>query len=96
MNALLTVIEHTGAGWATDRFAKTLAHIEALYSVDRWGSRFWISGGDRKVTVEPNLARVEHYHHPRRLMSGILALDRMVARGGKTAPLPRKMRDAAP
>lgn len=82
LNGLLAVIEHSGAEWARDSFATTFAYVESTYYVDRWGSRFWISGGDRTVTAEPNLTRVEHYHHPRHLMFGILALERMLARRG--------------
>lgn len=83
LNALLVLIEHTGARWARDLFEKTLNHVDSTYYVTRWGSRFWISGGDRLVTNQPNLTRVEHYHHPRRLMFGILTLDRMIGRGGR-------------
>lgn len=83
LNALLVLIEHTGARWARDLFEKTLHHVDSTYYVTRWGSRFWISGGDRLVANQPNLTRVEHYHHPRRLMSGILTLDRLIDRGGR-------------
>lgn len=87
LTALLLVIEHTGAAWARDRFDRTLAYVQSTFYVSRWGTRFWISGGDRQVTREPNLARVEHYHHPRRLMLGILSLERMLAsRGGPKLP----------
>lgn len=87
LTALLIVIEHTGAAWAQQLFDRTLAYVQSAFYVSRWGTRFWISGGDRQVTREPNLARVEHYHHPRRLMLGILTLERMLASGGR-AKLP--------
>ena len=86
--ALLLLIEHTGDAWADDLFAKISSYVYATYYTDRWGSRFWISGGDRTVTRTPNLTRVEHYHHPRRLMFGVLTLDRMLAKDGKVVPLP--------
>lgn len=82
LSALLLLIEHTGDRWARDVFERTLAYVDSTYYINRWGSRFWISGGDRLVTNQPNLTRVEHYHHPRRLMFGILTLDRMIGRRG--------------
>ena len=82
LSALLLLIEHTGDRWARDVFERTLAYVDSTYYINRWGSRFWISGGDRLVTNQPNLTRVEHYHHPRRLMFGIQTLDRMIGRRG--------------
>ena len=83
LSALLLLIEHTGDRWARDVFERTLAYVDSTYYIDRWGSRFWITGGDRLVTRQPNLTRVEHYHHPRRLMFGIQTLDRMIGRAGR-------------
>jgi N-acylglucosamine 2-epimerase len=86
LNGLITIVEHTGAPWAADLFTKVFAYVQQNYYVERWGSRFWISGGDRTVRRAPNLSRVEHYHHPRNLMHTILALDRMLGRGGIVRP----------
>jgi hypothetical protein len=35
------------------------------------------------MTFQPHASRVEHFHHPRHLMLNMLALDRMIKRGGR-------------
>ena len=45
----------------------------------------WIMGGDRKVTFRPHTSRKGNYHHPRHLMLNLLALDRMIERGGRVS-----------
>jgi hypothetical protein len=45
-------------------------------------NKFWYSGGDRKMT-NPNVTLMEHYHHARQLMLGILSLERTIRRGGR-------------
>ncbi|MHB8654831.1 MAG: AGE family epimerase/isomerase [Terriglobia bacterium] len=87
LNACLFVIETTGAEWAWQLYGKIYDHVHSRYYLKRWGYTFWISGGDRKVTVQPNLTRVEHYHHPRHLMYALLGLDRMIRRGGRAVML---------
>ena len=87
LNGCLLVIESTGSPWARELYARTYRYIRSTYYIPRWGFSFWISGGDRKVTVQPNLERVEHYHHPKNLMHSLLILDRLIRRGGKISPL---------
>jgi len=87
LNGCLLVIDYAGAPWARELYARTYHYIRSTYYVPRWSYSFWISGGDRKVTVQPNLERVEHYHHPKNLMHSLLVLDRLIGRGGKISPL---------
>jgi N-acylglucosamine 2-epimerase len=41
-----------------------------------------IDSGDRKMEKHTQI-RAEHYHYPRQLMVGILAIDRIISRGEK-------------
>ncbi len=79
----LLVYEHAGARWAAEMFSRMNAYVRARYPLRPHGYSLWIGTGDRKVTFEPHASRVENYHHPRHLMLNLLALDRMIARGGK-------------
>ena len=79
----LLAYEHTGAPWAAELFSRMNAHVRAKYTLRPHGYPLWAVNGDRKVTFEPHAARVENYHHPRHLMLNVLALDRIIARGGK-------------
>ena len=79
----LLIYEHTGAPWAAEMFQKMNAYVREKYPLRPHGFSLWIVNSDRKVTFEPHAARVENYHHPRHLMLNLLALDRMIARGGK-------------
>lgn len=80
MNGSLLVVEQTGDPWAIELFGKTYQYVRSTYFVNRLGYSFWISYGDRKVVLQPNLTRVENYHHPRHLMLTLLRLDRMISR----------------
>jgi N-acylglucosamine 2-epimerase len=79
----LLAFEHTGAGWAARMFSRMNTYVRAKYPLRPHGYSLWITSADRKVTFEPHATRVENYHHPRHLMLNLLALDRMIARGGK-------------
>ncbi|MEX2573166.1 MAG: AGE family epimerase/isomerase [Balneolaceae bacterium] len=76
----LFLIEHTGDPWAQKVFADTDAYVREKYT--RPGYKFWTSGADRKLE-EHNMVRAEHYHHPRQLMLNLLAVERMIERGGR-------------
>ncbi|MFA6470699.1 MAG: AGE family epimerase/isomerase [Candidatus Latescibacterota bacterium] len=81
----LFMIEHTGSQWAKDWFGKTYAYALEKLALKQHRFPLWVSAGDRKVTFEPHASRCEHFHHPRHLMQNILALDRMIERGGKNS-----------
>jgi mannose/cellobiose epimerase-like protein (N-acyl-D-glucosamine 2-epimerase family) len=81
----LLVYEHTGAAWAREMFERTLAYVEATYPLAKRGSPVWMYAGNRRVDFEEFLSRpkrIENYHHPRHLMLNLLALERMIAKGG--------------
>jgi N-acylglucosamine 2-epimerase len=84
LNGTLFLIEHTNDEWAQQHFARTDKYIyEKFFNPD---NKFWHSGGDRKMSV-PNINLMEHYHHARQLMLGILSVERIIKRGGKTSGL---------
>lgn len=75
----LFMIEHTGDEWAIRTFADTYRYIHERY--DHPGNKFWYLSGDRKLQ-EPDGTLLEHYHHARWLMLGLLSLERMIDRKG--------------
>ncbi len=80
LNGALFLIEHTGDEWGYRHFNRTHSYIyEKFY---KSGYAFWHSGGDRKM-ADPNVGLLEHYHHARELMLGIMSMDRIIKRGGK-------------
>ncbi|HWQ55395.1 MAG TPA: AGE family epimerase/isomerase [Bryobacteraceae bacterium] len=83
----LCVLEHTGAPWAADMFTRMYDYVQARYPLKQYGFPLWIVSADRKVTFQRHSNRVENFHHPRHLMLNLLALDRILARGGKTSGL---------
>ncbi|MBK9169866.1 MAG: AGE family epimerase/isomerase [Bryobacterales bacterium] len=86
---MLAVMEHTGAAWAREWFERANRHVREKYPLRQYGFPLWMVSGDRKVTFVRPASRVEHYHHPRHLMLNLLALDRMIARGGRPAGILR-------
>ncbi|MEX2585201.1 MAG: AGE family epimerase/isomerase [Balneolaceae bacterium] len=80
----MLMIEHTGDEWARKIFLKTHDYVQEKFVHP--GFRFWTSGGDRTLE-EYNSSRAEHYHHPRHLMLNLLALDRIIERGGELSGL---------
>lgn len=76
----MILIEHTGDQWALNCYAETEAYIREKFVRPEYA--FVIDSGDRKV-IQHNMVRAEHYHHPRQLMVGILAIDRILERGEK-------------
>jgi len=83
----LIVLDHTGAPWAGEMFIRMYDYVQAKYPLKQYGFPLWIIGADRKVTFERHSGRVENFHHPRHLMLNLLALDRIIARGGRTSGL---------
>jgi mannose/cellobiose epimerase-like protein (N-acyl-D-glucosamine 2-epimerase family) len=83
----LSVLEHTGAQWAGEMFTRMYDYVQAKYPLKQYGFPLWIIASDRKVTFERHSDRVENFHHPRHLMLNLLAIERIIARGGKTSRL---------
>lgn len=80
----MILIEHTGDHWALNRYAQTEAYIREKYVRPEYA--FVIDSGDRKMEKHTQV-RAEHYHFPRQLMVGILAIDRILSRGEKPSGL---------
>lgn len=80
----LFLVEHGGDAWARQCFADTYRYVQEKFTKPEYA--FWISAGNRKLS-EFQQVRAEHYHHPRHLMLNLLALDRMIERGGKVSGL---------
>lgn len=84
MNGTMFLIEHTGDPWACEHFAHTYHYIHDKFIQD--DHVFWHSGGDRKME-DPNTGLLEHYHHARQWMYGLLALERILERNGAVSDL---------
>jgi len=86
----LFALEHSGALWARDWFARTLSYVEEKFQLKKHGSPIWMYAGNRKVEFEEfktRAKRVENFHHPRHLMLNLLSLERMIKRGGRVSKL---------
>lgn len=83
--ATLQVVEQTGAEWARRYFDMTQQVIDEKYSMKKQGKAGYMLFADRRMTPIAQSARQDNYHPPRQLMLSILALDRMIQRGGRLA-----------
>ncbi len=79
----MCMIEHTGDEWAKEWFGRTYRYVRDKFVLKRYGFPLWIDYADRKVTFERHASRAENFHHPRHLMFNLLAIERMMKRGGK-------------
>jgi N-acylglucosamine 2-epimerase len=84
LNGTMLLMEHTQDEWARERFSQTYAYIQAKFTHPEYA--FVVESGDRTMT-NYSKSRAEQYHNPRRLMLNLLALDRMIKRGGKVSGL---------
>lgn len=80
----MILIEHTGDQWALNCYAKTEEYIRKNYVRPEYA--FVIDSGDRKMEKHTQV-RAEHYHFPRQLMMGMLAIDRIISRKEKPSGL---------
>ncbi len=83
----LSMIELTGDPWALEWFSRMYSYIRDTFYLKQRGLPMWIDNGDRKVTFEPHTSRVGIFQQPRHLMLNLLALDRMIKRGGTVSGL---------
>lgn len=82
LNGALFLIEHTDDDWGYEHFSRADKFIYTKFYDPE--NKFWYSGGNRKVD-KPNVNLLEHYHHARQLMLGLLSIDRMIERKGKVS-----------
>ena len=83
----MLMIERSGGPWAHQLFDKTYRYVRNKFPLKPHGYSLWILGADRKVTYEEKATRVGNFHHPRHLMLNLLALDRLIHRGGSPPSL---------
>jgi N-acylglucosamine 2-epimerase len=84
---LLMIIEHTGAQWARDWYARLYTWVMERFPLRPHGLPLWQDGTNRRAVFirGNNGRRAENLHYPRYLMLSLLALNRMVERGGEIA-----------
>jgi hypothetical protein len=82
LNGALFLIEHTNDDWGYKHFLRDDKFIYTKFYNPE--NKFWYSSGDRKVD-EPNAGLLEHYHHARQFMLGLLSIDRMIERKGEVS-----------
>ena len=72
--------------WAKQWFTKTYQYVQEKFPLKQYGFPLWIDYADRWVTFEKTESRrAENFHHPRHLMLNLLAIERMIQRGGKVS-----------
>jgi N-acylglucosamine 2-epimerase len=76
----LLMIEQTGDVWARDFYATLDEYTRAHFPMKKIGSPLWQVIGDRQMTLTPDMARAENYHHARFLMLNLLATERLIQR----------------
>lgn len=81
----LCLIEHTGDPWAKDFFAKLNNWVMEKFPLRKYGFPLWIDSSDRQVTFNKGdgSRRAENFHYPRYLMLNLLAVERIIKKGGK-------------
>jgi mannose/cellobiose epimerase-like protein (N-acyl-D-glucosamine 2-epimerase family) len=82
---LLLLMEYTDLAWPARWFDRIFHYVQEKFCLRPHGYPLWIEAGDRKVTFMPHSARKENYHHPRYLLLNLLAVERMIERGGAVA-----------
>ena len=80
---MMILLEHTELEWPEWWFDRTFRYVQEKFPLKQYGYPMWIMGGDRKVTFQPSTSRKGNFHHPRHLMLNLLAIDRLIERGGK-------------
>ena len=79
----MCLIEETGDPWAMSFFPELNQYVHAKFPMRSLHSPLWQVQGDRWVTLDPKMTRAENYNQPRFLMRNLLAVQRLIARGGK-------------
>ncbi|MDP6777165.1 MAG: AGE family epimerase/isomerase [Candidatus Latescibacteria bacterium] len=81
----MILMEHTDLEWPEWWFDRTFRYVQEKFPLKPHGHPLWILGSDRKVTFKSHISRQGNYHHPRHLMLNLLAVERMIERGGKVS-----------
>jgi len=77
---LLGMVEHRKDPWAIRLFSELYDYTCTKFPMHDIGSPLWQVVGDRQVTRDNRMTRVENYHHPRFLMLSLMSVDRMLSR----------------
>ena len=88
----MILMEHTDLEWPAWWFDRIFRFVQETFPLKRVGYPMWAFATDRKGAIEPHTDRKENYHHPRHLMLNLLAIERMIERGGKVT----EFREQAP
>ena len=83
----MILVEHTDWAWPEAWFERTFRYVEEKFRLRRHGLPLYQGSGDRQVSFEPHVRRKEHYHHPRRVMRNLLALERLLGDAPATLAL---------
>jgi mannose/cellobiose epimerase-like protein (N-acyl-D-glucosamine 2-epimerase family) len=83
----MMIIEHTVAQWAKYWFKQILDYIKNKFDYRKYGYPLWGVYMDRKCTFDPNYARICNFHQPCQIMLNLLAVERILKRGGKVSNL---------
>ena len=83
----MLMVEHFGDEWAKHWYEKMYSYVLDKYPLKQYGFPIWILSADQRVTFVEHTRRVGNFHHPRHLMLNMLAIDRMIERGGKNSGL---------
>jgi N-acylglucosamine 2-epimerase len=81
----LCMVEETGDPWAQSFYGELDRYVRAKFPMRSLHSPLWQVAGNRQVDPTPEMTRAENYHQPRFLMLNLLAVERLLARGGKPA-----------
>ena len=85
MIGCLILLEHTDWDWPAQWFERTFDYVEERFSLRPHGFPLYLYSGDRTVRFVEHVTRKENYHHPRCVMRNVLALERIIERGGASS-----------
>ncbi len=80
--ATMNIIEHRDFEWAVRYFGLAQDTFDKKFSLKRYRFPLFMIFTDRQMTFQPHSVRQENYHRPRQFMLNLLAIDRIIARGG--------------
>jgi len=80
MVGCLILMEECSDEWAYHTFQNTLQYLQQQFILDHLPYRPWQINGNRQMNREEEGIRIENYHHPRHLIFGILALQKIINR----------------
>jgi N-acylglucosamine 2-epimerase len=82
---LMMLAEHTASARSIEWFGRMYAYASASFDAKAHGYNPWLTVPDRVDTSRMNDERIDNYHYPQHLMLNLLALERMIGRGGKSS-----------